>query len=90
MSDKEVSKQLISIKGIGQWTAEMFLIFHLHRSDIFPITDLALINVINYLYSKKSSLSKADIIDLSQQWRPYRTVATWYLWRSLDPVPVQY
>ncbi|WP_338063329.1 hypothetical protein [cyanobacterium endosymbiont of Rhopalodia gibberula] len=90
MSDKEVYKQLISIKGIGQWTTEMFLIFYLNRPDIFPIADLALINAINYYYAQKSSLSKANIMDLSEQWRPYRTMATWYLWRSLDPVPVQY
>ncbi|MGP0128171.1 MAG: hypothetical protein ACTMUB_02530 [cyanobacterium endosymbiont of Rhopalodia musculus] len=70
----------------------MFLIFYLHRIDlnIFPIADLALINAINYHYVNKPSLSKADIMDLSQQWRPYRTVVTWYLWHSLDPVPVQY
>ncbi len=90
MSDQEVAKQLISIKGIGRWTAEMFLIFHLHRPDIFPIADLGLINAINCYYTKKSPLSKTDILELSQQWKPYRTVATWYLWRSLDPVPVQY
>lgn len=90
MSDQEVANQLISIKGIGRWTAEMFLIFHLHRPDIFPIADLGLINAVNCHYSQESSLSKQSILDLSQQWKPYRTVATWYLWRSLDPVPVQY
>lgn len=90
MSDIEVTKQLISIKGIGPWTAQMFLIFHLHRQDIFPITDLGLINAIQQHYGKETSLTKEQIHELSQPWKPYRTVATWYLWRSLDPLPVQY
>jgi DNA-3-methyladenine glycosylase II len=87
MSDTEVMKQLTSIKGIGQWTAEMFLIFHLHRPDIFPLADLGLINAIKLHYGE---MSKSEIKAFSQQWQPYRTVATWYLWRSLDPVTVQY
>lgn len=90
MSDVELIKQLISIKGIGPWTAQMFLIFHLHRRDIFPITDLGLINAIQKYYGKQNSLTKEQIQDISQPWKPYRTVATWYLWRSLDPLPVQY
>ncbi len=90
MSDIEITKQLTLIKGIGPWTAQMFLIFHLHRQDIFPINDLGLLNAIQQHYGKKTSLTKEQIKDLSQIWKPYRTVATWYLWRSLDPVPVQY
>jgi DNA-3-methyladenine glycosylase II len=87
MSDDEVVRQLVGIRGIGQWTAEMFLIFHLHRPDVLPLADLGLLNAIQLHYG---SLSKAEIVALSQQWQPYRTVATWYLWRSLDPVTVQY
>lgn len=87
MSDLEVMKQLTSIKGIGQWTAQMFLIFHLHRPDILPLTDLGLINAIKLHYG---DMTIEEIKVFSQQWKPYRTVATWYLWRSLDPVTVQY
>ncbi len=90
MSDQEVIKQLTSIKGIGPWTAQMFLIFHLHRKDIFPIADLGLINAIQRHYSNENPLTKEQIIHLSERWKPYRTVATWYLWRSLDPASVQY
>ena len=87
MNDEEVVRQLVEIRGIGQWTAEMFLIFHLHRPDVLPLADLGLLNAIQLHYG---SLSKTEILALSQQWQPYRTVATWYLWRSLDPVTVQY
>jgi len=90
MDDKDIAEQLMSIKGIGRWTAEMFLIFHLHRPNILPLSDLGLLNAINQHYGKNKSLSKADILELSKLWQPYCTVATWYLWRSLDPVPVQY
>ena len=87
MSDQEVVSQLVKIRGIGPWTAEMFLIFHLNRPDVLPLSDLGLLNAIQLHYG---SLSKAEIQTLSQRWQPYRTVATWYLWRSLDPVTVQY
>ncbi len=87
MSDEEVVSQLVSIRGIGPWTAEMFLIFHLHRPDILPLSDLGLLNAIRLHYG---NLTKSAILTLSQRWQPYRTVATWYLWRSLDPVTVQY
>ena len=87
MSDKEVINQLIKIKGIGQWTADMFLIFHLNRPDILPLADIGLLNAIKLHYC---NLTKSEILTLSQKWQPYRTVATWYLWLSLDPVTVQY
>lgn len=89
MSDREVVSQLTAIRGIGQWTAEMFLIFHLHRPDVLPLSDLGLLNAIDRLYGAKLR-KKADILELAKQWQPYRTVATWYLWRSLDPQTVQY
>jgi DNA-3-methyladenine glycosylase II len=87
MSDKQIISQLIAIRGIGQWTADMFLIFHLNRPDVLPLSDLGLLNAIRIHYGR---LSKAEILTLSRQWQPYRTVATWYLWRSLDPITVQY
>ncbi|MDJ0599840.1 MAG: DNA-3-methyladenine glycosylase [Crocosphaera sp.] len=90
MTDEEITKQLMAIKGIGPWTAQMFLIFHLHRSDILPLRDLGLIKAIQEHYGTEKSLNSEQIQELSQRWKPYRTVATWYLWRSLDPIPVQY
>lgn len=90
MSDREIMKQLMEIRGIGIWTAEMFLIFHLHRPDILPLGDLGLLNAIKLHYNQGQPLSKAQIQEIAKSWQPYRTVATWYLWRSLDPVVVQY
>ena len=90
MGDDEITKQLMSISGIGTWTAQMFLIFHLHRADILPLGDIGLINAIKLHYGSGQDLSKSEIKQLAQVWQPYRTVATWYLWRSLDPIPVQY
>ena len=87
MSDDEVVKQLLKIKGIGQWTADMFLIFYLNRPDVLPLSDIGLLNGIKHHYG---NLSKAMILERAQIWQPYRTVATWYLWRSLDPEVVQY
>jgi DNA-3-methyladenine glycosylase II len=90
MSDEDVCRQLVRVRGIGNWTAEMFLIFHLHRPDVLPLGDLGLINAIRRVYAGECSLSLEEIRQLSRRWQPYRTVATWYLWRSLDPVTVQY
>jgi DNA-3-methyladenine glycosylase II len=90
MGDEEIIKELTSIKGIGRWTAEMFLIFHLGRSDIFPVGDLGLLKAIYRHYNKSDKMALADVRDLGERWQPYRSVATWYLWRSLDPVPVEY
>ncbi len=90
MSDDEIAKQLMSIKGIGRWTAQMFLIFHLHRPDILPLKDVGLLKAIQFHYGTGTQLSDSEIGEIAQLWQPYRTVATWYLWRSLDPMPVQY
>lgn len=89
-SDAEVITDLISIKGIGKWSAEMFLIFHLLRPDVFPIGDLGLRKAVERHYNKGEKMALSDINALAERWTPYRTVATWYLWRSLDPVPVEY
>jgi len=90
MDDEAVAKQLEKIKGVGRWTAEMFLIFYLHRPDIFPLADLGLVKAVEIHYAAGEKLSKDQLLAHGEPWRPYRTVATWYLWRSLDPVPVQY
>lgn len=88
--DDEVIADLISIKGIGKWSAEMFLIFHLMRPDVFPIADLGLRKAIEKHYSGGKAMAPKAMQKLAEKWQPYRTVATWYLWRSLDPVPVEY
>ncbi len=90
MSDEEIEKQLTSISGIGKWTAQMFLIFHLHRPDILPLSDIGLLKAVAKYYASGKKLTKTEVLEISHLWKPYRTVATWYLWRSLDPFPVQY
>lgn len=91
-SDAEIMQELIAIKGIGSWTVEMFLIFFLNRPDIFPIKDIAILKAVDRLYFPKARKQKkpADYQKLAKRWAPYRTVASWYLWRSLDPVAVAY
>ncbi len=89
-SDEEIIDELIQIKGIGRWTAEMFLIFNLCRPDVFPADDLGLIKGICNCYNIKYPITKENAIEMSKRWRPYRSVATWYFWRSLDPIPVEY
>lgn len=90
MDDTAIIKELTSIKGIGQWTAEMFLIFHLGRPDIFPVADLGVLKAIYRHYNQSDKMPLADVRAIADRWSPYRSVATWYLWRSLDPVPVEY
>ncbi len=89
-NDEEVIETLVSIKGIGKWSAEMFLIFHLMRPDVFPIADLGLQKAIERRYGNGKKMTVPAMKRLAEKWKPYRTVATWYLWRSLDPVPVEY
>jgi DNA-3-methyladenine glycosylase II len=90
MSDEEIIDDLIKIKGIGRWTAEMFLIFNLCRADIFPLDDIGMIKGLCKIYNLKYPIEKRKLIKIGENWRPYRSVATWYLWRSLDPIPVEY
>lgn len=89
-ADEQVMADLMSIKGIGKWSAEMFLIFHLMRPDVFPLADLGLRKAIELSYNQGQKMPPKTLLALAENWRPYRTVATWYLWRSLDPVPVEY
>ena len=86
----EIKKILISIKGIGQWTTDMFLIFGLGKSDIFPKGDLGFLKAISISYKKKLPISENNLEKLYSKWTPYNTIATWYLWRSLDPLPISY
>ena len=90
MSDDEAIKSLVRIKGIGVWTAQMFLIFNLKRSNIFPFSDIGLIKAISKNYKKEYPLKKEELDYFKNKWHPYSTVATWYMWRSIDPVPVEY
>ena len=90
MPDELIIEELIEIRGIGRWTAEMFLIFHLMRPDVLPLDDLGLIKGISLNYFSGESVSRAEAREVAEAWAPYRSVATWYLWRSLDPLPVDY
>lgn len=90
MNDETIITQLSQVKGIGRWTAEMFLIFHLQRPDVLPLDDIGLQRAISLHYFDKRNIDKKTMIELAQLWQPWRSVATWYLWRSLDPLPVEY
>ena len=90
MSDEEVIAELVQVRGIGRWTAEMFLMFNLMRPDVLPLDDLGLQKGIRVAYFKGRKISLKRMRKIGEQWRPWRSVATWYLWRSLDPVPVEY
>ncbi len=90
MSDELIIEELVAIRGIGRWTAEMFLIFHLMRPNVLPVDDLGLLNGISVNYFSGDPVSRSDARDVAVAWAPYCSVATWYIWRSLDPVPVAY
>ena len=83
-SDEDAIAELIQVKGIGRWTAQMYLMFSLGRIDVFAPDDLGLRNAISRLYELPESSRRADLELIAEQWRPYRTVASWYLWRSLE------
>lgn len=84
LTDEEIIVQLTQVKGIGRWTAEMFLIFSLGRLDVLPVGDLGLKKGIQRLYSLEELPEKEQMERIAEKWKPYRSVATWYLWRSLD------
>jgi len=90
MSDEMIIEELVAIRGIGRWTAEMFLIFHLMRPNVLPLDDLGLINGISQNYFSGDPVSRSDAREVAVAWAPYCSVATWYIWRSLDPLPVAY
>ena len=90
MDDEAIIDELVAIRGIGRWTAEMFLIFHMMRPNVLPLDDVGLINGISKSYFSGEAVSRSDAREVALAWEPYRTVATWYIWRSLDPVPVNY
>ena len=90
MDDEAIIAELVAIRGIGRWTAEMFLMFHLLRPNVLPLDDVGLIKGISRNYSSGEPVSRSDAREVSAAWAPWRSVATWYLWRSLDPIPVAY
>jgi len=90
MDDEAIIAELTAIRGIGRWTAEMFLIFNLLRPNVFPVDDLGLLKAISLHYFSGEPVSRSEAREVSANWEPWRTVGTWYMWRSLDPVPVEY
>lgn len=90
MEDEAVIAELVSVRGIGRWTAEMFLMFGLMRPDVLPLDDLGLLRGISLNYFSGEPVTRSEAREVGEAWAPYRSVATWYLWRSLDPVPVEY
>lgn len=90
LDDAALITELCRVRGIGRWTAEMFLIFNLMRPDVFPLDDIGLQRAVGTHYLAGEKPSRQVLADFGERWRPWRSVATWYLWRSLDPVPVAY
>ena len=88
MSDEAIQKHLVKFRGIGPWTAEMLLMFHFLRPDVFSLGDIGLIRGTQRLVPEAQT--KEDVGAIAERWRPFRTAAAWYLWRILDPVPVEY
>ena len=90
LSDENLIEALVDVKGIGRWTAEMFLMFHELRADVLPVADIGLQKAIALHYNNGERMAMAAMREFGARWAPWRSVATWYLWRSLDPVPVEY
>ena len=90
MDDEEVIEKLIKLRGVGKWTAEMILIFTLLRPDVFPIGDIGMIRGIEKSYNSGVRMSNDELYALSEKWKPWRTVACCYMWRTVDPEPVEY
>ena len=90
MADELIIEELVAIRGIGRWTAEMFLIFHLMRPNVLPLDDAGLISGISHNYFSGDPVSRSDAREVAAAWAPFCSVATWYIWRSLDPAPVAY
>ena len=90
MADEDVIRELVEVKGIGRWTAEMFLIFYLMRPNVFPVDDIGIIRAVEKHFHEGARLTRAEVQAYAERWAPWNTVATWYLWRSLYPLPVEY
>lgn len=90
LDDDAVIAELCCVRGIGRWTAEMFLIFNLLRPDVYPVDDVGMLRGIALHYRDGTKVTRDEAIEIGEAWRPWRTVATWYLWRIQDPLPVEY
>uniref|UniRef100_UPI003340F0D4 DNA-3-methyladenine glycosylase family protein n=1 Tax=Castellaniella defragrans TaxID=75697 RepID=UPI003340F0D4 len=90
MDDAAVIAELCTIRGVGRWSAEMFLIFNLGRPDILPLDDIALLKAISHHYFSGEPVSRFEAREVAQAWAPWRTVASWYLWRSMDAIAIEY
>lgn len=84
LGDDEVTAELIKLRGVGPWTAQMYLMFSLGRPDVFPTGDLGIVNAVTALYAFTDRASETEMLDIAESWRPYRTIASWYLWQALD------
>ena len=84
LDDEDVIQRLTEVKGFGRWTAEMFLMFRLHRPDVLPVDDLGIVNAVQRLYKLRKRPDAKKLYKLGEAWRPYRSVASWYLWQSLS------
>ena len=89
LGDEAIIEELVQVKGIGRWTVEMFLIFHLKRPDVLPVDDLGLRRAMERAYNDGKDLTRDDMRAIGATWAPWRTVGTWYLWRSLENVPMK-
>ena len=87
LSDDAVVAALTQVKGIGRWTAEMFLMFRLHRPDVLPVGDLGIVNAVRKQYGLRKTPTPERLMKMGEAWRPYRSVACWYLWASLGNPP---
>jgi DNA-3-methyladenine glycosylase II len=87
LDDEAIIEQLIEVRGIGRWTAEMYLIFNLGRPDVLPLADLGLQKALSLNYNRAQPLSDRKLRAITRPWAPWRSVATWYMWRSLEPLP---
>ena len=90
LDDAAIIAELVAVRGIGRWTAEMFLIFNLMRPDVYPLDDIGLQRAVFLRYFNGEKQPRRVLAEIGERWRPWRSVATWYFWRSLDPVPVEY
>ena len=90
MSDEEIIQELIKLRGVGKWTAEMILIFTMLRPDVFPIGDIGMIRGIEKSYNSGERMSREELYAISEKWKPWRTVACCFMWRTVDPEPVEY
>ena len=90
MDDEAITRELVAIRGISRWTADMFLIFHLARPNVLPLDDASLISGISQHYFSGDPVSRSDAREVADAWKPWCSVASWYIWRSLAPLPVDY